>query len=719
MRSRMIAVGMLTVVSSASWMNVEAQAQNQAEPANRAALTFYSAGLEGVLVDKKDQELLNALKLVDKRVAELPLETGQPIPVSPIQFGWQLLTGPMGLRAGLIEGADPREGPPFFAQMNFFADTDKRAQGYLQRFTGMLNMMARQPVEAVPGQPNLKMMQLDQVPFYFGTTNQPRPALTLALNKPPAGEFDVGRTDLPQGVNPAFHFQLDARELQPLFEMMFAQAPPEEIAPVRMQLELMGLVGENPTTITASWGYAADRALGVARFAKYRQMMTERGMLASSRIKPEDLRRIPADATYAQLSKMNFSAIGQMLQAMAEQAAAQGGDAPPDIMAMAEMHTGIHPQRDILDHLGQTAGIYMSDTTGGGGWLSTTAFIEVKNTEALQATMSKLASMANQLSTTHAKGYVRVSERTVNGQKMTVLAFPGLPVPLELSWAIADGYLYAGLSPGSLLAAIGQAKTGNKGLLDNPRFREMGGEKLNEALQVTFVDTPRMLRDGYGVLNLAMSAIANAVRSPSDPERGVGVILPPLPQLAEGAKASVTVTSLQGDDMVVNAQCDRSWLVNLAGGFGLIGGSTGAIAATAMLTGIMVPALGKARESAKTTKSSVQLRAIAMAMMTYARENDDRMPESLDVLLERDFLTAEILRSPLGPAPDGDDYWINTRAKNDSNSRRVLGYDRAMYANGDNVAVAFFDGHVEILTPWEFEERLDDETNAGTDFNLP
>ena len=713
---------MLALVSAASWMNVEAktpaEAAVPAEPSQNHALKIYSGGLEGLLVDKKDQELLKALRLIDERMAELPLETGQPIPVAPIQFAWQLFTGPMSLRAGMKEGAgEAQHGPPIFAVAEFYADTEKRAEGFLQRFTGMLNAFGRMPIQPAPDLPNMKVIDLDGTPFYFGVTKQGKPALSLGLNTAPTQQFDFGKSNLPQGVEPAMKFELDARELQPLFEMIRNQhGDEEEIAPMMAHLEMFGFAGPNATTITSELGYAADRAHIASRFARYRQLMAGSGMLTEQRLTAADLRRVPADATYARISKYNFGGIGQALQSLAEQA---GHDEEQDIMGMVEMHTGINPQRDVLDHLGQTAGIYMSDSTGGGGWLSMAAFVEVKNSEGLQQTMNKLASMANQLGTQHAKGYVRVSERTVNDVAMTVLSFPGLPVPLELSWSIADGYLYGALTPGSLLSAIQQGKASNKGLSDNPRFAEMGGTKVDNAIQVTFVDTPRMIRDGYGLVNLAMSAVSNAVRSPSDAQRGVGVIMPSLNDLTNGAKAAVSVVAIEGDDMTVRMQLDRSVLVNLSGGFGLLGGSSGTIATTALMAGMLMPALAKAREAAKETKSAAQLRGISMAIMTYAREHGEKVPASLDVLVEKGFLTKEMLQSPVGPAPDGDDYWINADEPNDFNAKRVLGYDRAMYANSDKVAVVFFDGHVEILDSLDFDELLEEEPNANKDFNLP
>src|SRR5204863_1852757 len=103
------------------------------------------------------------------------------------------------------------------------------------------------------------------------------------------------------------------------------------------------------------------------RREKYRQMMEKSGMLASSGLAVADFRRIPADATAAQISKFNLRSIGTMITGLVTQASIRSGEPPPDVMAEIEKQTGINPQRDIFDHLGETSGVYTSDTTGGGG----------------------------------------------------------------------------------------------------------------------------------------------------------------------------------------------------------------------------------------------------------------------------------------------------------------------------------------------------------------
>ena len=52
-------------------------------------------------------------------------------------------------------------------------------------------------------------------------------------------------------------------------------------------------------------------------------------------------------------------------------------------------------------------------------------------------------------------------------------------------------------------------------------------------------------------------------------------------------------------------------------------------------------------------------------------------------------------------------------------SRQIAFYDRAMYENAHEVAVGFYDGHVETMSTWEFDVKIAEEPNADTDFDLP
>src|SRR5262249_2362260 len=152
------------------------------------------------------------------------------------------------------------------------------------------------------------------------------------------------------------------------------------------------------------------------------------------------------------------------------------------------------------------------------------------------------------LATEHAaRGYARIRDWKDGDTQLFSLAFPGLPVPVEATWALQGDWLVFGLMPQSTVAATRQiAGKGDKGLRDNKGFAAAlpANKPINS---FTFIDSPRLMKDGYQYICLAGSAIANAARSPTDPAREPGLIIPPLPELRAGARPMFTFSHWNGD----------------------------------------------------------------------------------------------------------------------------------------------------------------------------
>jgi hypothetical protein len=714
-----IAIALVAVASSA-------QNTNTAKPqAAGDAITFYSAGLEQVLPDPKDTVLVKAVRLIDQRLGELPRETGdQDMPAAALQFALSLLLGPMEFRAGLLDEPPAEDSPPIYAQWDFLTANLEQAQSLSGQFSGLLASKAHMPPHAIQPAPNLPGMQMVQTPgplAYFGAMKlDSGSSFTLAMNQVnPAALKPESIATLPNA-KPAFAVNINFQRLQPLFDMALMHGGDDPgVDVIKRQLQTMGFYGSDATIISAGIGHQKDRALGVARLANYKAALERSGFLPTQMISAADLKRIPADASFAQISKFNFAGLGHAIR-NAAQAHEEGAIDP---MQMVEQMTGINPQRDILDHLGQTIGFYSSDTTGGSGLLSLAAFVEVKNPEALNQTIAKVTAMLNQMAKQNAKGYVRIAERTVNNQAMRSLTFPGVPIPLEISFAMADGYLHVAASPQSLLAAIEQSRSGKTSLADNPRFKEMGGDTINGAMKMSFMDTPRLMRGGYGIVSLGMAALTNAVRSPTDSQRGSDLIMPSLGELSNGAKAMVSVTRIEGNDLVATCQMDRSALVNVCGIVGAWGGSPLSLATVGMLSGVTLPAIGKARQNARGVKSAAQLRQIGVAVQTYAAEFDGALPPSIDTLVERGYMSDDLLASPFETPDMLGDYFLNLSVKSLSDvkhpDKHMLGYDRAMLAETGRTAALFYDGHFELVEADDFKRAIEDPANAGVDFKLP
>ncbi|MHC4787463.1 MAG: hypothetical protein ACYTE6_16015, partial [Planctomycetota bacterium] len=658
------------------------------------------------------------LRLVDDRLAELPMELDHPeIPAPMIELALDVLGSPFLLQAGALEDADPGAGPPFYAQIAL--KEPEAGPAFADRAGDLLLLFGQGAGQPLPERPGVHVIDVDGAPLYYGPTGPG--VFTLALNRIIDVPQETPNPGLPKGVRPVLAFSFDGPAAQPFFEMFIAGMGLAGPA-MREQLDLYGMLGPDASSFTAAVGYAHDRAHGAWRYTNYVPLAQRWHSLVREPLTRRDLAMVPADATFAEVGQCKISGLGEMLRQFIPSGEDLGLEELEDPFSLFREHIGLDLERDLLAHFGDSWGFYMSDTTGGGGLMSSVLFMEVSGAEALDGSLRHLEDKINALTREHAKSYVQIRTVPRNGLSLTTLTFPGLPVPLEITWTVAEGYLIFGATPHAAMAAVEHARGAGPSVLDNPRFLEMGGAAWEGATYVTFTDIPRLARGGYGLAQLACSALANGVRSPANPRRDPGLILPAFNELMDGAKASVSIYRLDGDDLIGTIQSDRSLLVNLCGGLGLIGQSGSTVAMAAMAGGVLLPSYAKAHEQARGLKSSTQLRQLAIAVMTYAAEHDDALPPGFEAL--RPYIHPGLLHSPWGPVTDGrGDYWMNTTVQRLSAcrfpERQIVFYDRAMYEHTDEVAVGFYDGHVVIMSTWELDELIADEPNAGTDFDLP
>jgi hypothetical protein len=247
--------------------------------------------------------------------------------------------------------------------------------------------------------------------------------------------------------------------------------------------------------------------------------------------------------------------------------------------------TGFHLEEDLIDHLGDAVGLYTSDATGGGGLLSLVAFMELSNPEGMLSTIESLEDIINGMGASAAQGYVRTRNWQHGGNEFLSLTFPGLPVPAEPTLSVSGNHLFIGMTPGATVGAVESAQQAG-GLNDNPRFAGNLPHAIADSQSISFVDSPRMLRHGYGITSLFCSALVNGTRSRFDNSRDAGMIMPTFPELARGAKASVTSTYMDGDDYVTEQWADSSMLVNMTSMAGWLTSSPAALLIPLALVGV-------------------------------------------------------------------------------------------------------------------------------------
>ena len=362
------------------------------------ALVVFSGGVNAMMPDDKDAPLREGLTLLGDRLAELPMEIPDfGAPPALLRMGYALLTGPMTLRLAprTAEDVEARGGAPISLLLHATPDVGGR-----QIADTVTDMMAGGGMELRPSDaPGLVRTDTPAGGLYLGTTGDQR-AFTLGLNATD-GPRPFGATELPAGIEPVMGFRAD---LGALSSMLEAAAPPDdEFLELMDVLGRYGLAGENAMTIEAAAGYCDRHAHGVARFGGYRRAMGGSIPGPDVLINADHLRLVPRDATRLTAGVFDLSAGLAQLEEMVEMTGEEF-----DLVEQIEAETGIHLQRDILDALGQRFMSYQSDTTGGGGFLSTVAMVELTDPGRLAETHAKIVDLINHLGADLARGYVRV-----------------------------------------------------------------------------------------------------------------------------------------------------------------------------------------------------------------------------------------------------------------------------------------------------------------------
>jgi prepilin-type processing-associated H-X9-DG protein len=134
------------------------------------------------------------------------------------------------------------------------------------------------------------------------------------------------------------------------------------------------------------------------------------------------------------------------------------------------------------------------------------------------------------------------------------------------------------------------------------------------------------------------------------------------------------------------------------------------IAVMAMMAGMLLPALARAREEARKAVCKSNLKNIGLGMMMYAQDNDNQFPAKLSQLYPEYLTDLDLFMCPSSGKTITSADQIDTKTPYvlvpgvplGSGGAVVLAYERrGMHEGGTNVL--FADGHVE----WVSGNRLD------------
>jgi len=427
-----------------------ALAPQAATQGDEELLSFYCAGADKVFVDPKDAALLEALRLIDDRLLELPheLQAEDQIPPDAIPMATRLFAGPFSLRVGISGDAMPGMPIPIFAQLALPELEPGEGREVAARVGRLLEMTGLPPAQfdehglaSLPG----------PVPAWFGSQHG---SFLMAVGKTTEPVVSIGEHILPEGVQPTLVLRADYARFFDVF-MGFAEAyGGEEVSEMNQMFELFGL---DELRFEFAAGADGERSHSVMRMPGYAAAMRESGMLPAKPMSLDALRFIPEDAVWAYAGAMNAQGGMELMLEMVEDDFAQATGGGDPLEMVAGMLGGVHLMDDFVAHLGSSYGFYASDTTGGGGLLSSVMFLELASPDEFYETTETLSSMLNAIASQHAQGYVLARYWEHEGTDYETLTFPGLPVPFEPTMAHAKGHLFVGLTPAATMAAMAPA----------------------------------------------------------------------------------------------------------------------------------------------------------------------------------------------------------------------------------------------------------------------
>lgn len=672
------------------------------------AITFYSGGIDALQQHEKDRALHEALLLLQQVGFDLP------VPMAPnereaLDLLMDMLLGRMGGTVTFDDAAIARGDmeAAVRVQLAFYGNDGVTPESLHERLMRLLDTMGPlvAPVEGSDG-----MVRLGEDPdVYLGVMEVvDASALVIGVNQLPPGNAAIkelgaiGPGTWSAGSVDFERMSTIMNAAMAVGRMQGATMPGMGPQDVIETLSRMGFMG--PDALRFEWNIASSGDTGRTDFTLRNYRQHYGAILSDAVVQREDLQLVPEDATWMSASALRLSAVTDLFASASRTPEGRAVEPTPwDMISFGiKSLTGIDPQTQFLDHLGEHLVVYQSDTTGGGGLMSTVAVVGLADADGMAQSMQTVRANLNRLATRQADGYVRLVNWSAGDcGDLTTLTFPALPVPLELTMAVCGGRLVLGLSPQAVVAAIRQFDA-ERSILDNSAFRSADGMKgIGSAMGIQFLDVPARLADGYPWMNMPMAAVSNWSRPRSEPGRGVNMVLPTYPELARGARANVMQITMDEDDLVARCTGDPSFMVQmtaLAADTMTLG-----VPMAAAVVGAVLPAVGNARDSAKKVETMNAGRMVATGISLYMQDHADTYPDSLDVLVEQGYIEPSMLVGLRTGRP-----WVyrvpDEAGRKWSSTWPLLLESEDLYRFEDGIVVVFADGHTRIIRdPAELE----------------
>ena len=504
------------------------------------------------------------------------------------------------------------------------------------------------------------------------------------------------------GENEQLAFYLDATALAAKAEGLAAPRPRQGQPPKNVVRAAIDALGLGKAEALAATVRVVDRGL----YTKTRLFTPapHRGVLlplAGQVLTPADLEGLPADADYvaaARISaKSTLAEVRNLVQLLAEPRDAEEFDAK---WAKLEKRLGFSVADDLLEHLGDTWTI--SSAASQGGFLTGTLLtVTVKDPAKLAVALGKLEILLLQAAGAAAGEPDSVRIETIRSDRVEIkyVAGAGLPMPVAPAWAVHKKKLYVALWPQVIQAAVANGR--EPGLDKSPDFAAARQRVSPRPTVLTYTHTPRVVRQVYNLLLVGWTmgaSLAVGQGLPAKPDW-----LPALSSIEKYLRPEVAAVSVDAKGITFEEYVSVPLPV-----------LSRSPAGTMLISAVLLPALGRARNQARQVASMANLRGIGAGIALYECD-EGKLPPDLATLIKHGTITEGHLVSPLSKRPPprlvdgklvGEVDYIYIRPVAGVKGDDLIGYERPENHGGRRTLILCRDCSVREVGVAELQRKL-------------
>ncbi len=413
------------------------------------------------------------------------------------------------------------------------------------------------------------------------------------------------------------------------------------------------------------------------------------------------LKTIPLDAMAATAFRLDLAKTYDQVKGSA--IAIAGNDAKQGFDQLEQGAEGLGlPIKDVLGPLGDQWVIYNAQSHGGFALTGWTLIGTIREPDKFGRSLKTVRNLV-------IKGVggdgdrPKIHTMEVDGVTIEYLQAARWDWPFPSAWAVVGDKFIVALYPQLVEDAVRQIQKPEKTILDNPNF-VAARKRSGGAGPLVYLSGPEVVNNLYPiglVLLQFLNGMGGGFRDLEDGTRdSMAELLPSMRRLIDYVGYDAVGVKATPNGLLKTRTVANPLLSPLAW-----------VDSPVIWIALGIPGMSGAEDAADRTKSATNLRQIGQGILLYSNENKGNYPPDLATLVKAQTLTDEIVKSPFGPAKDGNDIvYLHFAGMSNKNATAevIIAYDAAALEQGEGTNVLYGDGHVDWMDTSVFRKALEE-----------